>query len=420
MFNRRVVRILIYLLFLPIFIGVGFAGGVVVDHFLITPAIASASTQPQSNSLDLVNQAYQIIQQKYVDQSAVQQTQLEYGAISGMVDALGDTGHSRFLTPQMVKEENDFTQGSFEGIGAEVTINSNGQVIIVAPFDGSPAQAAGVKPGDIMLKVDGVDLTGLSLSEVVSKVLGPAGTKVTITLQDQGTGAVRDVTITRAKITVQNVSWVMLPGTTIADVRVAAFSQGVTNDLQAALKQIQTQGATSIILDLRNDPGGLLDEAIGVTSQFLGSGNVLLVKNAQGQEQTIPVRSGGLAVNTPMVVLVNQGTASAAEIVAGALQDAHRATLIGETTFGTGTVLNSFPLSDGSQILLATEEWLTPARRVIWHTGIAPDVTVSLASTINPFLPEAGQGMTVAQLQSSQDAQLLKAIDELSQGVSNW
>jgi carboxyl-terminal processing protease len=336
-----------------------------------------------------------------------------------MVDALGDTGHSRFLSPQMVTEENNFTNGSFEGIGAEVMLNNNGQVIIVAPFDGSPAQAAGVKPGDIILKVNGVDMTGLSLSEVVSKVLGPAGTQVTITFQDPLTNATREVTITRAKITLQNVTWVMLPGTTIADVRLAAFSQGVTNDLQAALKQIQAQGATSIILDLRNNPGGLLNEAVGVTSQFLGAGNVLLVKNAQGQEQAIAVKSGGLAINIPMVVLVNQGTASAAEIVAGALQDAHRATLIGDITFGTGTVLNSFSLSDGSQILLATEEWLTPAGRVIWHKGIAPDVGVSLATTISPFLPESGHAMTVAQLQSSGDTQLLKAISTLSQGASS-
>lgn len=419
MIKQRGVRILIYLFILPVFIGGGFAGGVLVDHFLITPTIASASAQSQSSNLDLVNQAYQIIQKSYVDQSAVQQTQLEYGAISGMVDALGDTGHSRFLTPQMVKEENNFTHGTFEGIGAEVMLNNNGQVIIVAPFDGSPAQAAGVKPGDIILKVDGVDMTGLSLSQVVSKVLGPAGTKVTITLQDPTTGDSRDVTITRAKITVKNVTWIMLPGTKIADIRIAGFSQGVTNDLRAALQEIQAQGATSIILDLRNNPGGLLDEAIGVTSQFLSSGNVLLVKDAQGKEQDLPVRAGGLAVNTPMVLLVNQGTASAAEIVAGALQDAHRAIVIGEATFGTGTVLNSFPLSDGSEILLATEEWLTPAGRVIWHKGIAPDVSIGVANTVSLFLPESGHGMTAAQLQSSPDTQLLKAIDELSQGASN-
>lgn len=417
MFTHRGVRILIYLLILPVFLGVGFAGGVLVDHFLITPSVASAQTQP-SNNLNLVNQAYQIIQQHYVDRSAVNQTQLEYGAVSGMVDALGDTGHSRFLTPQMVQEENNFTQGSFDGIGAEVSMNANGQVIIVAPINGSPAQAAGVKPGDIILKVDGQDMTGKSLNDVVSKVLGPAGTKVTITLEDPKTGATRDVTITRAKITVQNVTWIMLPGTTIADINIAGFSQGVTTDLQNVLQQAKAQGATAIILDLRNDPGGLLNEAVGVTSQFLDSGNVLLVKNAQGQEQGIPVESGGIATKIPMVVLVNQGTASAAEIVAGALQDAHRATLIGETTFGTGTVLNSFPLPDGSQILLATEEWLTPSGRVIWHKGIAPDVTVSLSNTVTPFVPDAGQGMNASQLQNSQDAQLLKAIQELSQGAS--
>jgi carboxyl-terminal processing protease len=416
MVTHRGVRVLIYLLFLPLFLGVGFAGGVLVDHFLITPNVASAQTQ--SNNLDLVNQAYQIIQQNYVDRSAVNQTQLEYGAISGMVDALGDTGHSRFLTPQMVQEENNFTQGSFDGIGAEVAMNANGQVVIVAPIDGSPAQAAGVKAGDIILKVDGQDLTGLSLSDVVSKVLGPAGTQVTLSLQDPKTSAIRNVTITRAKITVDNVSWIMLPGTTIADIRIAGFSQGVTNNLRTALQEAKAQGATSIILDLRNNPGGLLNEAVGVASQFLSSGNVLLVKNAQGQEQAIPVESGGLATNIPMVVLVNQGTASASEIVAGAIQDAHRGTLIGETTFGTGTVLNAFPLSDGSQVLLATEEWLTPSGRTIWHKGISPDITVSVDSSVTLFVPEAGHGMTAAQLQNSGDTQLLKAISELSQGAN--
>lgn len=418
MFTRRGVRILVYLLILPIFLGVGFAGGVLVDHFLITPTVASAQTQ-SSNNLDLVNQAYQIIQQHYVDRSAVNQTQLEYGAISGMVNALGDTGHSRFLTPQMVQEENNFTQGSFDGIGAEVSMNANGQVVIVAPLDGSPAQAAGIKAGDIMLKVDGQDLTGLSLSDVVNKVVGPAGTQVTLTLQDPKTGATRDVTITRAKITVQNVTWAMVPGTKIADIRIAGFSQGVTNDLHTAIQQAQSQGATSIILDLRNNPGGLLNEAVGVASQFLSSGNVLLVKDAKGQEQAIPVESGGLATQMPMVVLVNQGTASASEIVAGALQDAHRATLIGETTFGTGTVLNAFPLSDGSQVLLATEEWLTPSGRVIWHKGITPDVTVSLSSTVTPLVPDDLRGMTSTQLQSSQDMQLLNAISELTKGSSS-
>jgi carboxyl-terminal processing protease len=416
MLKHRAVRILIFIIILPLILGVGFTSGILADHYLFTPTIASASSSTQSNGLDLVDQAYQIIQQNYVDRSAIQQTQLTYGAISGMVDALGDTGHSRFLTPQMVKEENNFTQGHFEGIGAQVMMKDS-HVVVVAPIDGSPALAAGVKAGDIFIKVDGVDLTGMSLSDVVTKVLGPAGTKVTITLQDPQTGVVRDVTITRAKINLQNVTWSMVPGTTIAHLRIAAFSQGVTNDLQAALKQIQAQAATGIVLDLRNDPGGLLSEAVGVASQFLGDGNALLVQNAQGQQQAIPVKPGGLAVNMPIVVLVNQGTASAAEIVAGAIQDANRGILIGDTTFGTGTVLNSFSLPDGSEILLATEEWLTPSGRIIWHHGIVPDVSVTMSADINPLVPLAEHGMTAAQLQSSQDSQLLKAIDELSLGV---
>jgi carboxyl-terminal processing protease len=416
MIRRRGVRLLISLIFLMVFMVAGFTGGVLVDRFLIPPTIASANVPTQTSGLNLIDQAYQIIQQNYVDRNAINQTQLEYGAISGMVDALGDTGHSRFLTPEMVKEEQSFIQGAFEGIGAQVTME-NGVVVIVAPMDGSPAQAAGVKPGDIIAKVDGVDMMGLSISQVISKVLGPAGTKVTITLQDPKTGTLRDVTITRAKINLQNVTWSMLPGTSIAHLKVSAFSDGVTKDLQAALKQIQTQGAKGIVLDLRNDPGGLLDEAVGVASQFLGSGNVLLAMDAQEHERAIPVEAGGLALNTPLVVLVNQGTASAAEIVAGAIQDAHRGTLIGETTFGTGTVLNHFDLSDGSEILLATQEWLTPNGRVIWHKGIPPDVSVSMSADVFPLLPINEKSMTAAQLQSSQDVQLLKAIDILAQGI---
>jgi carboxyl-terminal processing protease len=415
MFNRRGVRLVLALFLLTVFLAAGFTGGVLVDHFLIPPTVAVASVPSQDAGLNLVNQAYQVIQQYYVARETVNQTQLEYGAISGMVDALGDTGHSRFLTPEMVKEQQNFTQGAFEGIGAEVT-EKDGQVVIVAPMDGSPASAAGVRPGDIIVKVDGVDMTGKSIDQVISKVLGPAGTKVTISLQDPKTRVIRDVTITRAKINLQNVSWNMLPGTTVAHLKISAFSNGVTKDLQAALEQIQAEGATGIVLDLRNDPGGLLDESIGVASQFIGSGNVLIVRDAQGQEKAIPVDPGGLALNTPLVVLVNQGTASAAEIVAGAIQDAQRGTLVGETTFGTGTVLNFFDLTDGSEILLATQEWLTPNGRVIWHQGIAPDVSISMTADVIPLIPSMEKSMTASQLQSSQDVQLLKAIEILSNG----
>ena len=180
------------------------------------------------------------------------------------------------------------------------------------------------------------------------------------------------------------------------------------------MKDIQQQQLTGVILDLRNDPGGLLDEAAGVVSQFLDKGDVLQEKDAQGRIKAIPVLPGGVAIELPLVVLINQGTASAAEIAAGALQDAHRAELVGETTFGTGTVLNEFRLSDGSALLLATEEWLTPQGRVIWHKGITPDGVVSLPPDASPLIPEVERDLTPTQFQTSPDSQLLGALNLLT------
>ncbi len=410
---KRQLRYLWVLGLILLSLTVGLGGGVVLDRqALIADAQPTRAASSHAPNVQLIQQAWDTINRVYVDRSALQSKPLTYGAISGMVSALGDTGHSTFLSPEMLKQENNFTQGHFEGIGAELQAK-DGHAVIVAPMDNSPAQKAGLRPGDIILKVDGQSVDGLPLAQVVGKILGPAGTSVTLTIVNPTNNDTRDITLVRARITLNNVTWARLPGTTVAHVRIAAFSQGVTQALQKALTDIQQQGMTGIVLDLRNDPGGELDEAIGVASQFLKSGDVLLEKNAQGQITHVAVKPGGLATNLPMVVLVNGGTASAAEIVAGALQDAHRATIVGETTFGTGTVLNQFPLSDGSALLLATEEWLTPDGRTIWHKGITPDMVVSLPSTANILLPEAGRDMTPAQLQASDDKQLLRALSLL-------
>ncbi len=422
---------------LPIFVLVVFAllaglvGGVVLDRASAgvwgAPLGALASTAGASAAagaaaagtptvsgpdLTLIQQAWGILKQDYVDRPALQSQQLTYGAISGMVDALGDTGHSRFLTPAMVREENNFTQGQFEGIGAEVE-SKNGNLTIVAPMDGSPAQKAGLKPGDIIAKVDGKDITQLPLGQAVELVLGKAGTKVTLTILDPKTGASRDVTLVRAAITLHSVTWQQLPGTTVGHLRIAAFSSGVTRDLRQALSDMKKQGITGVILDLRSDPGGLLNEAEGVASQFLASGDVLEEQDAQGNISHDPVQPGGLATKMPVVVLIDHGTASAAEIVAAALQDGGRAQLIGETTFGTGTVLQQFPLPDGSALLIATKEWLTPKGRVIWRQGVSPDTAVELAADARPLVPETERTLSAADVQGSQDAQLLKALELL-------
>ncbi len=359
-------------------------------------------------------EAWNAIHRVYVDRSALAPKQLTYGAITGMVDALGDTGHSRFLTPQMLKNQREATEGVLEGIGAQLQMKQN-QVVIVAPIDHSPAQRAGLRPGDVILKVNGEPVSGLPLDQVVERITGAANTAVRLTILTPRTEQTRDVQLIRTRITLNNVTWHRLPGTNVAHVRIASFSRGVTENLRNALLAIRREGLSAVILDLRNNPGGLFDEAVETASQFLASGDVVQEKDSSGKVKRIPVRAGGAAVAIPMVGLINEGTASAAEIVAGALEDSHRALLLGEKSFGTGTLLEVYPLSDGSALMLATKEWLTPAGHLIWHQGISPDVAVALPPDVNPLTPEAEQGMTQAALQSSGDTQLLRALELLRQ-----
>ncbi|MDD1748615.1 MAG: S41 family peptidase, partial [Methanothrix sp.] len=274
----------------------------------------------------------------------------------------------------------------------------------------SPAQKAGIHPGDIIIKVDGQNVEWLPIQQVIAKIKGPAGTRVSLTLKDPLSGNDRTVEIARANILLQSITWRRLPGTALAHVRIAFFSNGTSRDLGKALVEIEQSGIKGLILDLRNDPGGLLDMAVGVASQFLNHGDALRERDAHGMVRPVPLEAGVKICALPLVVLINAGTASAAEIVAGALQDAQRAKLVGETTFGTGTVLKTIPLSDGSALQLAILEWLTPNGRTIWHKGISPDITVSLPARVSPLVPDEEKSMTGAQLLASKDRQLLRAI----------
>jgi carboxyl-terminal processing protease len=273
----------------------------------------------------------------------------------------------------------------------------------------------GVRPGFIVLEVDGEDMTGRTLQEVVERILGPAGTDVTITFLDPETGEEITMTIERARIELENVTWAMLPGTTVAQVRLAGFSRGVGQEVGQAITDAQAQGATGIIFDLRNNPGGLLDEAIDVAGRFLPAGTVVVLRqDAQGDVAEEKVGDDAAPTTLPVVALINEGSASASEIVSGALQDHGRATLVGETTFGTGTVLNEFALSDGSAILLATEQWLTPDGRIIWREGIVPDEVVELTGPVQLVVPETADTLTAETLATAGDAQVLRALELLS------
>ncbi|MBI4787356.1 MAG: S41 family peptidase [Chloroflexi bacterium] len=404
---------------LALVLTIGMGAGMILDRqAFVAYAQSGATVETGAPDFQLIAEAWNTIQRVYVDQTAKKTKPLTYGAIGGMVSALGDTGHSTFLTPEMARAERDYSRGQFEGIGAQVQ-EKNGRIEIVAPFDNSPAQKAGLKAGDAILKVDGLDVTGLPVEQVISKILGPAGTSVMLTILDSKTGQTIELTLVRARIVVDNVTVTLLPGTKIALLRLSGFSQGVSREVRQALTEIQQQGATAIIFDLRNNPGGLLNEAVGIASQFLASGDVLLEQDGDGKITHVAVRSGGVATAIPMVVLVNNGSASAAEIVAGAIQDARRGTLIGETTFGTGTVLNKFPLSDGSAMMLAVQQWLTPAGRVIWHKGIVPDLVVALTAGASPLTPESASKLTAEQLRATGDQQLLEGLRRLEKTASN-
>ncbi|MEZ4869606.1 MAG: S41 family peptidase [Caldilineaceae bacterium] len=408
---RRFLKVVGILIGLVLLTGVAFGAGLFVGtNNLFTPCIVRTANEPAP--FTVFWQAWNLVQKNFVDRTALDPTTLTYGAIRGMVEALGDTGHSTFLTPQQKAMQASSMSGSFSGIGAEMGVRNN-LPVIVAPIDGSPASKAGIKAGDILVRVNGQDVTTESLQTIVQMVRGPAGTTVDLTILRPSDQKSYDFTITRSEIDVPAATWVMVPGTKLADIRISEFSANAERDVTAAIQGAHSAGATGFIVDVRNDPGGLLDQAIKVTSQFLKDGNVLLEEDAQGNQTPFPVQPGGQATELPLVVLVNNGTASSAEIFAGAIQDHQRGQVVGETTFGTGTVLEPYTLSDGSELLLGVKQWLTPNGRLIRKQGIQPDVEVKLPLGSDLLTPDQLRDMTPDALQQSQDAQFLKALSLL-------
>ncbi len=386
-------------------VGVGFG----YDRYVVLQGTPPTEPADARDTFGIFWQAWRVVEEHYVDASVATPINLTRGAISGMVDALGDTGHSRYLTPSDRQAEADNLAGKLDGIGIEVEVK-DGHITVVAPLDNSPAQKAGILPGDVIEKVNGQDVSRMGLDEVSQIIRGPAGSSVQVTILRQGVSELLDFTMTRQEVTVPDVTWATIPGHQIAHVRISSFGKDTDTQLRAALTDARNAGDTKVILDLRNDPGGLLDQAVDVASEFVASGNVLQTQDRSGKRDPIAVKPGGVDTGNSLVVLVNHGTASAAEIVAGAIQDQHRATIIGEQTFGTGTVLTEYPLSDGSSILLGTSEWLTPSGHSIRNNGITPDQVVPEPVSTIPLVPTEERSLSAEQLNQSNDAQLLNAI----------
>ena len=365
---------------------------------------------------NLYQQAWNIVDQNYVDRKAVDYKQMSYKSIQAMLDVLHDKGHTRFLTPQDVQTENQQLSGTFTGIGIYLKQDPKTKdLIITSPIPGSPAEKAGFKHGDIIVAVNGKSTVGKDIAGISALIQGKAGTNVAITVRRPSTQQTLTINVVRAEISVPNVLMHYIAQDHIADIQIVQFASGVSNQLKDEITQAQKLGATRIILDLRENPGGYLQEAIDTTSEFVASGNVLLEQDSSGHRKSYAVSGHTVNTTSPIVVLVNADTASAAEIVSGSLQDNKRAVVMGEKTFGTGTVLEEYPLSDGSAILLGTSEWLTPNGHSIRDVGISPNIPVKLAPNAIPLSPndENAGNMSENQILSSGDTQLAAAIQYL-------
>ena len=392
---------------------VTFAVGIGVGS-LVVPALGSAvATTPTpsgSTQFGLIREAWDTLHKNYVGAADLDDRALIYGAINGMTEAVGDTGHTSFLTPEDRTARASGLSGSYVGVGVRIDTDAAGRLVIQGVFKDSPAEKAGLKAGDAILAVDGNSTTGKALDEVAGWVRGEAGSTVHLSVQT-GTAAPRDVAVVRADVAIDPVTWALVPGTHTALIRLDQFSHGAADAVKAAIVESRKAGADRIILDLRGNGGGYVNEAEGVANQFLSSGLIYIERAADGSETKHAVSPGGAATDLPLVVLVDGGTASSSEIVSGALQDAARGQIVGVKTFGTGTVLGEFPLSDGSALRIGTVEWLTPKGREIWHHGITPDVVVERPSGVDPVVPDGLKDMTPAQVGAIADPQLAKAIE---------
>ena len=359
-------------------------------------------------------EAWDYVVSHFVDRDRVDFTTMTYGAIEGMLASLGDEGHTTFLPPDAVKLHQTSLEGSFEGIGAYVSME-DGHVLIVAPINGSPAEQAGILAGDVILEVDGESVEGKSLDQVIFLVRGPAESEVVLTVRRPEVQDPVTVSITRDRIEVPSVSWSPIPNTDVSYVSISQFTAGVDRELEAALREIsEVQANKGIILDLRNNPGGFLQQAIQANSQFLPKGDLILIESDANQNQTVHRSRGlGYAREMPLVVLINKGTASAGEITAGALKENDRAFLIGETTFGTGTVLNQFGLSDGSAILLGVTNWLSPNGNLIKGHGVTPDLEIAQPASYKHVNADLLRNLTEDQFSTIEDTQFLRALEQL-------
>ena len=374
------------------------------------------------SQMELITRVMELIRKEYVDVDKASYTNLTYGALKGMLNSLDP--HSQFMEPQVYQDMREDTEGKFGGLGIVISMSKEGFLTVVAPMEDTPGAKAGLLPGDRIIKIDGKMTDKLSLQEAVRQLRGDPGTKVTITIfrakAKDPSEKIKDHAIERAEIKVDSVKDAKILSDGIGYIRITQFNEPTADEFEKALTKLEDQGMNALIIDLRNNPGGLLESARKVASKFVPAGDLIVSTEGRDPAQKAVYRSDRgkkRLINMPLVVLVNEGSASGSEIVAGALQDLRRAVLVGETTFGKGSVQSVLTLPDGSAMRLTTAKYYTPSHKVIHEHGVTPDIMVPVSEEDERKLLEQRARASVSpdalteKIEPIADVQLDRAID---------
>jgi len=379
--------------------------------FFVVSSVGWTATRSVQEALyeqvELLAEAITVIQTEYVEQ--IEPKKLIYGALKGMVESLDR--HSQFLDPGAYSEMQVETKGEFGGVGLEITIGKDGVLTVVAPMDDTPAAKSGLRPQDKIVKIDGESTRGISLHEAVMKLRGRSGSRVSLTILREEEDKLFEVSLVRSVIQIRSVKETQTVADGIGYIRISEFQDNTPKDLEKALEELAKKKITDgLILDLRNNPGGLLDVAVDVAGDFLPAGSLVVSTKGrvQNQNQQFLSKSKTPILGFPMVILVNGGSASASEIVAGALRDHGRAILMGAKTFGKGSVQTVIPLRDGSAVRLTTSIYYTPSGQAIHGKGLEPDVVIERSAGSSSEGEEEKEGPPIAK-----DPAVMRAVDLL-------
>lgn len=348
------------------------------------PTISVVNKQPPKNinvDFKLFWDTWDLVSREYIDKKAIDPDKLFYGAISGMVSAIGDP-YTVFLPPEQQKSTKEELNGSFEGVGIQLGFDKDKRLVVVAPLKGTPAEKSGIKPKDMIIKIGEKDTNAMSLPEAVKLIRGPKSTQISLTIFREGESDTKVYNLTRDTIVVKSVEVSfkdLNEGKKAAVIKLSRFGERTKDEWDEAINEIKTSNTSAVILDLRNNPGGYLEGAVFVASEFLDGGDVVLQEDNEGRRISFRVNRVGKLTKIPLLALINKGSASASEIVAGAFQDRKRAKLLGEKSFGKGTIQEAQDLPHQTGIHITVSKWLTPNGRWVNETeGLEPDVKIEV------------------------------------------